>query len=1226
MSNAQKPTPAQQQAITRTAENIALRSGAGCGKTFVLARRFTELLAKSKDDNPLRQFVALTFTDKAALEMLQRVRSMLATFAAAATGEDRKRLLSWLEDAGEARISTIHSFCANLLRAHAVRAGLDPNFSVCADDMLPGQMMAAASEQAVLEAAAAQEPGAADLLGRIDLQKLLEMVGYLADHRTSWRAENYSDPAATLARWAKRVEAARREAWTRLGADPAVPAALESVDKFACADPGDKLLAYRDAKVAMARKLLKDRAARTAESFAALAEGPGKKLGSDKAWGGKEQASAVREGIKALLAAFEPYAAFAESLGELDRQAAEALATLTGLADRAVAIYTADKRQRGILDFTDLLYYSHRLLKENPDIRRGLGIKQLLIDEGQDTDGFQIEMLLMAVFPDEFVAGAELPDGRLFLVGDGKQSIYRFRGAQIEVFEELCGRIGSRRQVGLDTSFRTHKAGVEFVNHVFAPWMPGYERIEAVRPFEQETGRGPSVEIILADSPPGGEPIDSAEAAAEAQAAAVAGRIRQMLDAKERLVWDRDGKLWRPATAGDCAILFARMTNSLLYERELARRDIPYYIVAGSGFFKQQEVFDLLSALSAIDNPMDDVAFFGVLRGSLFGLDDNALVRIADALEPPYMPKLMAGASVDGLGDWQRRTLEFAVETLVRLHRIKDAVGIDELLHRIVRACGYDAVLLSQPHGRRMLGNVRMLIDQARSAGAAGMALADFVTQVSQRVMDESRYEQAAVSGEDEDVVRIMTIHKAKGLEFPVVFVPDLNSARRGVTDPLLTRADWGLTYAAADDSQEDDGEVAAGKPLSYRLAQALENEDARREDIRRLYVAMTRHEDHLVLVGANHRDKDDQLKCGGSYLQRLDALLDIRGAAEASADGGEIAYGPCGEYKALAYIMHPEPPKTKRQKTAGQELLERCSSPDDLAQGIVGLARAEIGSSLPLVGSLPAEIGRADVAVTMLSEFVHCPMLYHWRYELRVPRLEDVLVCSPAVRRSSDALTGTLQTNLDAATLGTLLHGCMEHLNFAHPQPAATLVAQQAEAMGLLDRADLAALAAEFERMVERLRGQELWGELASAKQVFRELDFVMDMGPARLRGQIDLLYQDAAGAWRLLDYKSDRIGDEGTDPHTQRYSLQLQLYARAAGRYIGSPISDALLYFLRTGQVGAVDVSAGAIAAVEARVGNLAKEMIHARRTGRYEQRPGKACEYCQYAPLCQAARIVD
>ena len=680
MSNAFALTPVQQAAaVDRIDESIALLSGAGCGKTFVLARRFTELLLASdaEEGEALSRLVALTFTDKAAMEMSQRVRAMLIDRAARATGTRRLRLLRWIDELPQARISTIHGFCSSLLRSRAVEAGVDPNFAVCADPLLARRLVAEAADRALLAAVEDERDEAAGLLEHYTFARIADAVAVLVDQRTALDWAHYADAEQIVERWDRQVRRGRQGAWQRMDNDADLPRLLAELAAIACTDDGDKLLPLRDELLDAAGWILADRGERTVEAFARL-DLRLRNYGSDRNWGGRKGAAkAVRDAMKAAAEAFGAYAPFAEDIGQGDRQAAATLAALVRLAGEAQALYAAEKRWRGLLDFTDLLARTSQLLARSPGVRTALAgrIDQLLIDECQDTDAFQVALLAALVFGAGDEASGPPPPGRLFVVGDAKQSIYRFRGAQVEVFGAMCDRMGAPNIERLDLSFRTHAAGVAFVNDLFGRLMG--DDYSPIRAHRADCPPGPSVEILLARGADGADLASAADATA-AQAAACARRIREMLDNRERIVRDADADDWRPVRPGDIAILFARMTASLAYERQLQRYGVPYYVVAGSGFFRRQEVLDVLNALAVVDNAFDDVAFVGVLRSSLFGLDDNAMMHLAQAVDPPYLPA-MSAAQADGrldpmlrdrLGAARTEALADAVDLLTALREV----------------------------------------------------------------------------------------------------------------------------------------------------------------------------------------------------------------------------------------------------------------------------------------------------------------------------------------------------------------------------------------------------------------------------------------------------------------------------------------------------------------------------------------------------------------------------
>jgi ATP-dependent helicase/nuclease subunit A len=1289
-------TPAQQQAaVDRIHENLALRSGAGCGKTYVLARRFTELLMSNPDPAvALSRLVALTFTDKAAMEMTQRVRKMISDFAAGAgSPADRRRLLEHLEQVSEARISTIHGFCAALLRTHAIEAGVDPDFAVCADELLAQRMIAEAADQALLTAVESRDQAASDLLTRFSYNQAVDLLQDLVNNRTSVQLDSYLDPAATLARWAGLLELQRRRLWENIEKDAEFQADLAELEQSSFADKSGKLTAIRNEFAALAGAVLRDAGERTRENLQRIAD-----IRPGVAGGTGPDATQCRASIKRVQARIVEIADQAGEINPLDEQSAAAVATLTRLAAAANDIYRRRKVQAGLLDFNDLLDRTAALLKSNPALRAQLAgqIDQLLIDECQDTDPFQLGMLCLLVG----AATESLPgEGRLFIVGDAKQSIYRFRGAQVEVFEELCKRFGPSRQQQLDVSFRTHRAGMAFVNTVFGKLISDYQPTRSNRTVQPP---GPSVEVLLAAGEQG---FADAQEASDAQAALTARRIREMIDGGEKLVWNADANDWRAVRAGDVAILFSRMTNSLEYERQLAAANVPYYVVAGTGFFGQQEVLDLLNALRVIDNPDDDIALAGVLRSSLVGLDDNVLMHVARHCARPYFHALRQSLppALDGP---RTAALQAAMDLLADLHGRKDAMGIEAVLQTLLDATGYEAVLLASPYGKRMLGNVRLLLEQARAATAGALSLAEFIAQMDELVINESRYEQAAVAGEREDVVRLMTIHKAKGLEFPVVFVPDLNAGRRGLRGALLNRADWGLTLKLkpagnSDDDAQDDDEDDAALPSSFRAAKALEDDDQAREDIRKYYVAATRHEDHLVLVGADWRTKDGQFHSAGGFLRSLAEVLDLSTAQvltlrERSSDGQEYV---C--QVDVRYVHSAEASETTTERSArggsatGGSATGRSAAPGaamlksaaDAGQLAGNVAAAIAGLPLPeLVGPLTATPANLRVAVTALCDFERCPMFFHWRYDLGVPErflrgtgilsvsapsqqqdmgkmpmLQQDMGKMPMLQKDMGKMpmlqkdmgkmpmlqkdmgkmpmlqqdmgkmpmlqkdTGKMPVlhTLDAAMAGTIFHRCMELTDFSAEAAlggAQSLVQRVLAEMGMDEQVDASALAADLQGMLAKFQSHELWAKLRAAKRIDRELAFETQAPGLVLRGQIDLLYQDEADAWHIVDYKSNRTGPEGVAPHALQYELQMLVYAMAARGHVGAPPAEATLYFLRAGASLTFQITPDSLDQALQRISKLAGELAHARRGGTFARRQCDACQYCPYGELCQ------
>jgi len=382
-------TSAQRSAgVDRIDENIALRSGAGCGKTFVLARRFTELLMNCDDQqDPMSSFVALTFTDKAAAEMSQRVRDMLKNFADTTTDPtERRKFLTWLDQVPEARISTIHSFCASILRSCAIEAGIDPNFAVCSETLISDQLLLESCKSAVLSALEffVEDTEDTEESSKIFAEQLSELftsckfgqvvkhVRSLVENRSRIDFAKYLDPDATFNHWNEIVEALRIKATGKLATDESIIDALGRLRQQHCSNPDDKLYPSFVRTVEIVETIIAQPLEQSEELFTELAVLKPGTCGAAKNWGTKENVKLVRLAIKELRETLSQYALHSESLGESDKLAAGVLGTLAQLGIDANERYHKTKLSRGIVDFTDLLVLARDVIKNNPALRAGL--------------------------------------------------------------------------------------------------------------------------------------------------------------------------------------------------------------------------------------------------------------------------------------------------------------------------------------------------------------------------------------------------------------------------------------------------------------------------------------------------------------------------------------------------------------------------------------------------------------------------------------------------------------------------------------------------------------------------------------------------------------------------------------------------------------------------------------------------------------------------------------
>jgi ATP-dependent helicase/nuclease subunit A len=826
-------TAQQDTAVTRREVSVVLSSGAGCGKTHVLTERY---LSHLRDGAEVGQVVAITFTDRAARQMRDRIRRAVVKELRAARGEEEVgRWARHLRALETAQISTIHAFCGTLLRQHAVEAGIDPQFGVL-DEVLAANLRAEAYADALQELLTSQS-AAGD-----DLRELVLLYG--------WRP--------TVAAVEHLVSAADESAWEDWLKRPAEDVARRWVE-----DERQKLLpAYVNYLVAAAprvarclwllrttecvgtetranvRRLLEEtpRLADAPDLAAAVAElTEAAKVGKErgKAWRTEADYEAVRKALEGYRGDLgEKLALFTESPEDVAAAAAVGQRFLRVAAEAAQA-YRHRKRRAGAVDFADLLLMARDLLRERPEVREALQRRYhyLLVDELQDTDPVQMEVV-------EHLCGGGLTVGKLFAVGDSKQSIYRFRGADASLFQGLRQSMPHDGRLELTVNFRSQPAVLDFVNALFARHIPDYEPL---RPHHSQVTPGPCVEFLWSAR---GDKENVTEARRR-EADAIARRVAAMV-AGEALVAEGEGaaRRPRPVRPGDVVLLFRSMSNVAIYEAALRRHGLDYYLVGGRAFFAQQEIYDLLNLLRTLENPRDAVSLAGTLRSPFCCLSDEALFLLARHRDGPWAG-LHDDATCEGLPEDERPTAARARRHLDRWHALKDRLPIARLLGAVFADSGYDAAMRLEFLGDRKLANLWKLQEMARAFDRTGLfGLAEFIARLGEMVSSQPREEQAATQPENADVVRLMTIHQAKGLEFPVVVVPDLAARAGGAHQPV---AHWDARLGCVVRPPADE-EPAPFPDFAARLWKAREAVEEWHEDLRTLYVACTRAQDYLVL------------------------------------------------------------------------------------------------------------------------------------------------------------------------------------------------------------------------------------------------------------------------------------------------------------------------------------------------------------------------------------------
>jgi ATP-dependent helicase/nuclease subunit A len=841
-------TDEQERPLAVRGASVALSAGAGCGKTTVLTERFLRAIDREGDERrPLATIVAMTFTEKAARELRQRIRAACHERLRSATPEHAPFWRGTLRSLEAAPVNTFHEYCAGLLRRHALDAGLDPDFEVL-DASIAGTVRDEALARCLRRwLAHPDSPAGADLVElavEFGLQRVRESLADLVGGRD----------ARALAGWVGKTPEQLVAVWERGWQDrcrPIVLGALRTAARRCVAwlveheFDHPKLRTLRSELLAT----ISDLEARvddeswlaTLRSTATLPRGLRKEH-----WLSAE----VNEAAKEVLAALRDVIDAWQACRSRDEAATLQTATLglrfLRLASEARAAYGKAKLERGGLDFDDLLVRTLEFLfRHEADVRDDPDrpIEFVLVDEFQDTDPVQSDILRR-------LTGDAFTTGRLFVVGDFKQSIYRFRGARPKLFQDYRDAFPAAGRLDLSQNFRATGPVIDFVNALFVGAFPGEESRLLPGPNARPAGPGPAVALVW--------PVDETDSSRDKPGASELRRvearwlariIRTRLDVGW-LVRDRRSRTGevRNAHAGDVAFLFRAMTDVAPYEQALVAEGLDFHVVGGSAFYAQQEVQDLVNVLSTIEDPCDAVALAGALRSPFFALSDDGLYHLGASGRGDLPERLRGVESVDGLSDLDQRRAERARRLIDQWRALKDHVPIATLIDRVLDESGYEAALPGEFLGDRKRANARKLVHLARRFDArGGFTLAHFVARLRDDLREPPREGQAATTDEEGTSVRLMSIHQAKGLEFPIVVVPDLNRKAEGPRKPVAFDPELGPLVQLGK-NPADAGEEGEGESLGWSVYQTIEKCEEEAEAERLFYVATTRARDALML------------------------------------------------------------------------------------------------------------------------------------------------------------------------------------------------------------------------------------------------------------------------------------------------------------------------------------------------------------------------------------------
>jgi ATP-dependent helicase/nuclease subunit A len=987
--------PEQAAAAYSIDRHISVTAGPGSGKTTVLVERYLHILREHKLS--IDQIVAITFTNRAANEMRERLREQLNYILQTISAKERKRWLDYKRTLDGAVITTIHGFCARLLREFPVEARVDPQFLLL-DEHRAAMLLESVVEQALTEFISS---------GHVEISRLTLGVGR-------------GKLAAALAQLYREVRG-QGLSLTDLALQTAQSHATEddharALDELSQA-MNDFLLVRRKTPAQRANQALVSSSwprlqilLKTIPAVEGLADY------CRAVEGFRELRPQARDELKPHVQALDELVWEKELAGRvpqicLDLFAKQYALELVNVLRRIDERLNEEKQKLSALDFDDLELRALDVL-ERPEvvIRAAERYKFFLVDEFQDTNRLQRRLLEALA-----LQTSRRESANLFIVGDRKQSIYGFRGADVDVFREMTNTLtaaeGELKPLRLN--FRSQPPLINFFNYLFERLFQPREEVtsrelEELGYVEHEPSvakrdlrdSGPLVELLITTEASGDDDDPKAEhTSRELDAGQLARRIISLVDPGS-------------ADAGrysDIALLFRAMTHVQTYESAFRRANIPYQTVLGRGFYEREEITDLIQLLRFLDNKTDELALAAVLRSPLCGLSDNALLALRCA---PWLDEVDSGdplrrftqtrqlfhalrrhRDVAFISDEEHELLDGVADLIRGLIARRHHYPIGDLLRFAVEQSEYLTVIAATFDGAQRLANVERLFTLAERFERSGAHLIrDFVRYVEEFEAIGSRESEGQID-EAANAVRLMTIHQAKGLEFPIVVIPDLQRSSKPLDSWFLLDRHRGLTLKVPDGR----GKLVAG--CTFNSFEQRHEWREQFESMRLLYVAATRAQDRLILSGTA-KDLDTLGGRSDTWLKWIWQSLRLT----TQTQSGIVDLTDEVQLELMLNLADAPPPEARTDDDAPAEQI--AASADSLSE------------AFPLLRAIEPESDRAinRFSVTQLINYQRCPRQYYFDRVLHVPAADAIAIWNDADAPEPPA-------NLTATVKGAVIH-----------------------------------------------------------------------------------------------------------------------------------------------------------------------------------------------------------
>ncbi|MCF7811712.1 UvrD-helicase domain-containing protein [bacterium] len=1051
---------------------LLVEAGAGTGKTSLLIDRLFTLLQKFD----ITDIAAITFTEKAAAELCDRMRNRLENELLKTKSKPDPKLLKALNNIDHAQISTIHSFALSLIRERPFETGIDPDFEHIDEE----------DEHALLEKLFNKELSFPNSERNEIISKFILLGGRFSQVKDLLQTLYKERELLTFFNFSIK-EADISESFNRMIAETnrLVLNAREHCTV------GDKGRVQIEQLAATTPSEINENAWKWLLELYAVSWNAGVKTNWDNGDLCKEQKDAIKN-LKVDAQEF------------LESARSQVLYSLIAYLNIIIEKTESAKSELGVLSFHDYLSLSNLSLT-NPNTLEYFQshYKRLLIDEFQDTDPLQVEIAFRLATAKQ-VAGdiynSPLESGRLCLIGDPKQSIYRFRRADPRIYlhiTDIIGKQGSKVQIS--QNFRSAPGIINFVNSFFTPIWKDVSAdgtdYAPIFPVEGRPDPNPSPTVVIIKQSDDQEIPSKIDETRQIEADIIAHTIHSIVNIQkwQRVQLTDEGYGTSDVNYGDIAILLPTFTGIEFYSDALEKANIPYNIEGGKGFYTRQIVRDISNCLCAIDNPADTLALMGALRSSFFGLTDDTLALWMKQSSGVMDYRLKSEGLPAEISD--------VLETLYKLHKERKELSPDNLIERLIELTDIIPALLSNPNTRRDAKILANVIDLARAQTQSEKhSLREFIRWFFNKLTADEKQETAPAD-ERVDYVRLMTVHSAKGLEFPVVILPGTNwsDAKSKRNKCIVDRLNKNFEI-------EIGGKDNGFRTTGYIQAQELDEIAERAEKLRLLYVAMTRARDHLVLLNIKTQKP-------AAYSAWID---------EISNSSGVYSGFPDDQFRTII-------------ATQGDNTL-------DLVQQDVNILQHKT-ETLQLDSK-----GIRESKKKIFSDRQH--------------RLKDALNQLPNIIIPSKYGESTIEIGKpDAVVVGdaAIRAGNALHRYMALTKPVEIIDLPLAKFIAKENDTS----EQELIGLIQSCLRSEPWEQAIKAVRTWREAPVVLGRDNCILRGSIDLVWEDNRGSIHICDWKSGSYHSEAHIKQVNEYRSSLKritnkeiktagLFYAASGQYV--------------------------------------------------------------------------